>query len=75
MSLEDMLNKSILSKGAGKKNPIPKTMNGKLIRKSASADLQSSFERNTHTSNNNRINQDYAGLLGIGDDVEFDEDG
>jgi len=73
MSLEDMLNKSILSKGAGKKNPIPKTMNGKLIRKSASADLQSSFERSTHTSNNNRINQKWIDT-GAGDDVEFDED-
>ncbi len=68
-----MLNKSILSKGAGKKNPIPKTMNGKLIRKSASADLQSSFERSTHTSNNNRINSDFHNWE-EGDDVEFDED-
>ena len=73
MSLEDMLNKSILSKGAGKKNPIPKTMNGKLIRKSASADLQSSFERNTHTTSNNIAGKK---KIWIYDDidVEFDED-
>ena len=65
--LEDMINKSMLSKGAGKKNPIPKTMNGKLIRKTRGADLQSAFENNLHTL-------DLPVIIYDDDDVEFDED-
>ena len=66
MALEDMLNKSMLSKGAGKKNPIPKTIKGKIIRKKASADLQSAFENGTYTQGKTPIYDN--------DDVEFDED-
>ena len=67
MPLEDMVDKSILSKGAGKKNAIPKTMNGKIIRKLPSADLESAFEKNIHTSSKNKV-------FYYDDDVEFDED-
>ena len=67
MSLEDMLNKSILSKGAGKKKK-PVTFGKGVVK-----DIEQAFRRNTHTTNNNRINSDFHNWE-EGDDVEFDED-
>ena len=62
-----MLNKSILSKGAGKKKK-PVTFGKGVVK-----DIEQAFRRSTHTSNNNRINQKWIDT-GAGDDVEFDED-
>jgi len=67
--LEDMLNRSMFNKGAGKKKKKPVTFG-----KGSVKDIEQAFTRKTHTSNNNRINQDWW-IPGTGDDVEFDEDG
>ena len=64
--LEDMLNRSMFNKGAGKKRK-PVTFG-----KGSVKDIEQAFRRNTHTSNNNRINSDF--IYEEGNDVEFDED-
>ena len=64
MALEDMLNKSMLSKGAGKKNPIPKTIKGKIIRKRFTI---CPFE-------NGSLIHKVKHPIYDNDDVEFDED-